>query len=79
MPAYQSRPPRQAERHDERQAERSTPRAKPAVRRDALFDTPYVPSDAAGADSTPALVRPTSKKQVAALFRSPAKPDSAGQ
>jgi len=79
VPAYQSRPPRQAERHGERQAERSTPRAKPAVRRDALFDTPYVPSDVAGAENMPALVRPTTRKQVAALFRSPVKPDSAGQ
>jgi ATP-dependent RNA helicase RhlE len=40
---------------------------------------PYEPSAAAPADSTPALVRPTPKKQVAALFRSPVKPDTADQ
>jgi ATP-dependent RNA helicase RhlE len=85
VPAYQSRPPRSerpaeraSERSTERSAERSAPRARPAVSRDALFDAPYVPSDAPRAESTPALVRSTPKKQVAALFRSPVKPD-AGQ
>jgi ATP-dependent RNA helicase RhlE len=76
VPAYDSRAPR-PDRHGERG--RSAPRAKPAAPRDALFDAPYVPSDAPRAESTPALVRPTSKKQVAALFRSPVKPESAGQ
>jgi ATP-dependent RNA helicase RhlE len=76
VPAYESRPPR--ERHAER-PERSAPRAKPAPPRESLFDAPYEPSTAPRADSTPALVRPASKKQVAALFRSPVKPDSAGQ
>ncbi|HEX7971790.1 MAG TPA: helicase-related protein, partial [Thiobacillus sp.] len=83
VPAYQSRPPRQSDRHGdrhaERSAERSAPRAKPAAPRDTLFDAPYVPSDASPAESPPALVRPASRKQVAALFRSPVKPDSAGQ
>jgi ATP-dependent RNA helicase RhlE len=84
VPAYQSRPPRQADRHGDRHAERpererSAPRARPSAPRDALFDAPYEPSESPRADSAPALVRPSSKKQVAALFRSPIKPDSAGQ
>jgi ATP-dependent RNA helicase RhlE len=78
VPAYQSRPPRYSDRHAER-PERSAPRAKAAAARDTLFDAPYVPSEASRDASTPALVRQTPKKQVAALFRSPVKPDSAGQ
>jgi ATP-dependent RNA helicase RhlE len=74
VPAYQSRPPRHAER-----PERGAPRARAPAQRDTLFDAPYVPSEASHAASTPALVRQTPKKQVAALFRSPVKPDSAGQ
>jgi len=76
VPAYQSRPPR-PERHAEHGAERRASRPKPTASRDALFDTPYVPGEKAQTESVPALVRPTSKKQVAALFRPPAKPDPA--
>jgi len=83
VPAYQSRASRSSERHGDRHAERtperSLPRAKPAMSRDALFDAPYVPSEAARSEGMPALVRQTPKKQVAALFRSPVKPESAGQ
>jgi ATP-dependent RNA helicase RhlE len=84
VPAYQSRPPRgerHAERHGERapERERSAPRPRPAASRDALFDAPYVASDTARAEPVPALVRATPKKQVAALFRSPAKSDNSGQ
>jgi ATP-dependent RNA helicase RhlE len=84
VPAYQSRarPDRPVERSAERPAaERRAPRPgpKPAAPRDALFEAPYEPSAAPPADSTPALVRPTPKKQVAALFRSPVKPDTADQ
>ena len=83
VPAYQSRPPR-ADRPAERSAERPSaehraPRAKPAASRDALFDAPYEPSAEPRAETTPALVRPGPKRQVAALFRSPVKSDSAGQ
>jgi ATP-dependent RNA helicase RhlE len=80
VPAYQSRSPR-PERHAERpeRPERSAPRARPAPSRDTLFDAPYVAPETPRAESTPALVRPTSKKQVAALFRSPVKTDSSGQ
>jgi len=91
VPAYPTRSPR-AERPAERSADRSTerlaerpsaehraPRARPAASRDALFDAPYVAPEAAPAETTPALMRPTSKKQVAALFRSPVKTDSSGQ
>jgi ATP-dependent RNA helicase RhlE len=89
VPAYQSRPPRPdrpVERSAERPAaerpaaERRTPRPGPkAAPRDTLFEAPYEPRAAAPADSTSALVRPTPKKQVAALFRSSVKPDSADQ
>ena len=84
VPAYQSRAPRPdrpVERSAERPAaERRAPRPGPkAAPRDALFEAPYEPSAAAPADSTPALVRPAPKKQVAALFRSPVKPDTADQ
>ncbi|HBU29709.1 MAG TPA: RNA helicase [Thiobacillus sp.] len=82
VPAYQSRPPRpdrHAERPPERPAERREPRPKPAASRDALFDAPYVPSEAPRAEGASAPVRKHPKKQVAALFRSPVKVDSAGQ
>ncbi len=80
VPAYHSRPPRHGERaeHGDRH-ERSAPRARPAAARDALFDAPYVPSEASRSEPPAALVRPGPKKQVAALFRSPVKPDPAGQ
>jgi ATP-dependent RNA helicase RhlE len=87
VPAYQSRPAR-SDRHAERSGERSaerpsaehrSPRARPAASRDTLFDAPYVPSAAPRSEDVPALVRPGPKRQVAALFRSPVKPDSAGQ
>ncbi|WP_296754866.1 DEAD/DEAH box helicase [Thiobacillus sp.] len=77
VPAYQSRAPRAPERRGER--ERSAPRDRPAAVRDALFDAPYVPSDAPRPDSAPVTLRQPPKKQVAALFRSPVKPDPAGQ
>ncbi|MGE5320304.1 MAG: DEAD/DEAH box helicase, partial [Hyphomicrobiaceae bacterium] len=76
VPAFQARGPR-PERHAER--ERGAPRSKPVAARDALFDAPYVPSDSPRSESAPVLTRPTPKKQVAALFRSPVKPDSAGR
>jgi len=83
VPAYQSRAPR-AERQAERSADRSSaerraPRSKPSVSRDALFDAPYEPSSAPSSSPPPALIRQAPKKQVAALFRSPVKPDTAGQ
>jgi ATP-dependent RNA helicase RhlE len=83
VPAFQSRPPR-SDRHAERSAERPSadhraPREKPAAPRTTLFDAPYEPSAAPSAESAPALMRPGPKRQVAALFRSPVKPDSAGQ
>ncbi|MDP1927630.1 MAG: DEAD/DEAH box helicase [Thiobacillus sp.] len=94
VPAYESRPPR-SERPAERPVverpverpvveravapspERSAPRAQRAASRDALFDSPYVPSEAAPAASAPN--RQPSKKPVAALFRSPVKPEASGQ
>jgi ATP-dependent RNA helicase RhlE len=82
VPAYHSRPPRHGERGERGDRhERSAPRAKPAAARDTLFDAPYVPGESPRAASAPApaLVRPGQKKQVAALFRSPVKPDPAGQ
>ncbi len=90
VPAYQSRPPRHerpSERHAERAPERQTerperaaPRPRPATAaRDALFDAPYVPGEAATSAAAPARPRPAQKKPVAALFRSPVKPDAAGQ
>jgi ATP-dependent RNA helicase RhlE len=90
VPAYQSRPPRHersAERHAERAPERPTerperaaPRPRPsAPPRDALFDAPYVPGATTSSAAAPARPRPTQKKPVAALFRSPVKPDAAGQ
>jgi ATP-dependent RNA helicase RhlE len=84
VPAYQSRPPR-SERPAERAAERPAaehraPHARPAAAsRDTLFDAPYEPSEAPRAENTPVLVRPGPKRQVAALFRSPVKSDTAGQ
>ncbi|MDO9386433.1 MAG: DEAD/DEAH box helicase [Thiobacillus sp.] len=77
---------RSAERSAERPSaerpstERRTPRAKPAASRDTLFDAPYEASAATTpAEDTPALVRPRPQRQVAALFRSPVKSDSADQ
>ncbi len=84
VPAFESRPPRHAERsgraeRPERPA-RGAPRTRPAAPRDALFDAPYVPRETTPEnDPVPALVRPAAKKQVAALFRSPVKTDNAGQ
>ena len=85
VPAYQSRPPAPEHRAErapervERTSERSPSRARSAASRDALFDAPYEPSTTPTADSTPALAQPGPKKQVAALFRRPVKPDSVGQ
>jgi len=95
VPAYQSRPPRPseraadrpiertgertAERARERAPDRRPPHTKPAAARDALFDTPYVSGDAPRTGTSTTPVRPASKKPVAALFRSPAKPETAGQ
>ena len=73
VPAYDSRRPR-GER-----PERRTPRAQPARPRDALFDSPYVPGESKRSESSAALVPPARKKQVAALFKSPVKPDATGQ
>jgi len=88
--AYESRPPRMerpAERTDERSSERPVdrsserraPRAKPVTSRDALFDAPYVPSDTPRSSAALVPTRPSAKKPVAALFRSPVKPEPAGQ
>jgi len=82
VPVYQSR----ASRHPghnggqpaERQERSAAPRGKP-VPRDSLFDAPYVPRDVVPAEDTPAPTRRPPRKQVAALFRSPVKPDSSGQ
>jgi len=89
VPAYQSRPPR-PERPVEHAAEpvieravervpeqRSAPRSRPAASRDALFDSPYIPS--APSAAAPVANRPSSKKPVAALFRSPVKPEPTEQ
>ena len=57
--------------------ERSAPRAQRPASRDALFDSPYVPSAAPAA--APAANRQPSRKPVAALFRSPVKPESSEQ
>ncbi len=78
VPSYQTRPPRHADRTGER-PERSASRPRQAAPRDALFDAPYVPSEAPRNDSVPSLVRKSPRKQVAALFRSPVKPDAGGQ
>jgi ATP-dependent RNA helicase RhlE len=88
--AYESRPPRMerptvrtgersSERPPDRSNERRAPRAKPVASRDALFDAPYVPSDTPRSSAALAPTRPTSKKPVAALFRSPVKSEPAGQ
>ncbi|MDO9010153.1 MAG: helicase-related protein, partial [Thiobacillus sp.] len=88
VPAYESRPPRMerpAERSAERPVERvvtpaierSAPRGQRPASRDALFDSPYVPSAAPAA--APAASRQPSRKPVAALFRSPVKPESTEQ
>ncbi|MDO9007947.1 MAG: DEAD/DEAH box helicase [Thiobacillus sp.] len=88
VPVYQQprspRPERAAEPVVERPVERapdpeqrSAPRSKPAASRDSLFDAPYVPG--AAATVAPVANRQPPKKQVAALFRSPVKPESAGQ
>jgi ATP-dependent RNA helicase RhlE len=61
----------------ERPVEQRAPRAKSPAPRDTLFDTPYEASTAPRADSPPARTRPGAKRQVAALFRSPVKPDDA--
>ena len=82
VPVYQSR----ASRHPghnggqpaERQERSAAPRGKP-VPRDSLFDAPYVPRDVVPVEDTPAPTRRPPRKQVAALFRSPVKPDSSGQ
>ena len=93
MPAYDARPPR-GERRDrpergersERPArserpERSEPplHSKPAASRDALFDAPYEPGSSQTNASAPTPTRSGPRKQVAALFRSPPKPETAGQ
>ncbi|HEY9098518.1 MAG TPA: DEAD/DEAH box helicase [Thiobacillus sp.] len=63
---------------DSQPTESGPPRAKPAPQRDDLFDAPYVPCDGALLASAPdEPVRRTPKKQVAALFRTPVKSDSA--
>ena len=71
------------ERAPERPAERperAAPRPRPAAAsRDALFDAPYVPGETTTSATAPARPRPTQKKPVAALFRSPVKPDAPGQ
>ena len=85
VPSFQPRAPRperQTEPHSERAArpertERNSLRPKPVPARDALFDAPYVPSSPSGTDRAPAPVRSSTRKQVAALFRSPTKPDPA--
>ena len=70
---------RPAERPTERPptapAERRPQRAKPAAARDALFDAPYVPRESAIAALAPESVQRAPKRQVAALFRTPVKPD----
>jgi len=86
VPAYQSRPPRHSDRPSDRQGERNEraerperpPRSKPATSRDALFDAPYVPNETMPAVA-PMPMRTTPKKQVAALFRTPVKPETADQ
>jgi ATP-dependent RNA helicase RhlE len=74
VPAYHSRPPR-GERSE--RPERPARGGRPAAPRDALFDAPYVPSETSR-DAAPTPARPAAKRPVAALFRSPAKPETAG-
>lgn len=76
--AYESRPHR-APRSERPERSDRTPRAKPSAPRDRLFDAPYVPSSDAAPATPAAPVRGAPKKQVAALFRSPPKPDTSGQ
>ncbi|MCA1925768.1 MAG: DEAD/DEAH box helicase [Thiobacillus sp.] len=84
MPAYDARPPR-GDRRDrpEREARGQRPappaRSKPAASRDTLFDAPYEPDTSRVDAPAPAPARNGPRKQVAALFRSPAKPETAGQ
>ena len=78
VPAFQPDTPR-APRHGGRAAAERSPRARATAPRDRLFDAAYEPRPAPAAATTPALVRPTPKKQVAALFRPPVKPDAASQ
>ncbi len=93
MPAYDARPPR-GERRDRpertergerparsERAERTehAPRSKPAAPRDALFDAPYEPDSGRADAPAVAPARSGPRKQVAALFRSPPKPETAGQ
>jgi ATP-dependent RNA helicase RhlE len=76
--AYPARPLRGARSARPDRAERPTPRGgRPAAPRDALFDAPSVPSETAGS-AAPMPARPAAKRPVAALFRSPAKPETAG-
>ncbi|OYY58545.1 MAG: ATP-dependent RNA helicase, partial [Hydrogenophilales bacterium 28-61-11] len=93
VPAYASRPQRIERQAEERPIEypverpaeqvaapaleRSAPRAQRPASRDALFDSPYVPSAAPA--TPPAANRQLSRKPVAALFRSPVKPESSEQ
>ncbi len=95
MPAYETRPPRGERRERPERSERAerpersprterpersapAPRSKPAAARDTLFDAPYEPDSKTDA-STAAPARSGPRKPVAALFRSPAKPEAAGQ
>ncbi len=73
VPAFQPRTPRPPERHPER----AVSRAHPPAARDTLFDAPYVPAAEPAASPPPAApVRQGPRKQVAALFRTPVKPDT---
>jgi len=74
VPAYQSRPTRH-ERGE--RTERPARGGRPPAPRDTLFDAPYVPSEASR-NPAPEADRSASKKPVAALFRSPAKPGTGG-
>ena len=93
MPAYDARPPRGERRDRPERGERSERPArserperseqplhsKPAASRDALFDAPYEPGSSQTNASAPTPTRSGPRKQVAALFRSPPKPETAGQ
>ena len=95
MPAYDARPPRgdrrdrperggRSERSEhparsERPERSEPPPRPPAASRDALFDAPYEPNSSRPDAPAASPARSGPRKQVAALFRSPPKPETAGQ
>ena len=95
MPAYDARPPRGDRRDRPERGGRSERSERPArserpergesaprsqaASRDALFDAPYEPNSPRPDAPAASPARSGPRKQVAALFRSPPKPETAGQ